>query len=107
MGERVVGKAARSAALRRKTNGRLTPAVRNLLVDEGYAPRPAEEGRVCLANCPFDAVAKKNREVICPTNLALLEGMLEGAGAEGVSARLDPEPGRCCVVLEESSTRSA
>ena len=35
-------------------------------------------------------------------NLALLEGLLSGASAGGLTARLDPRPGECCVVLEES-----
>ena len=35
-------------------------------------------------------------------NLALLEGVLEGLDAPGFAARLDPQPGRCCVVVHES-----
>jgi predicted ArsR family transcriptional regulator len=104
---RAMGKRARSTGAGSKRQGRLSPAVRNLLVDEGYAPLPTEGGRVCLANCPFDAVAKQNRDVICPTNLALLEGVIEGSGTRGVNACLDAAPGRCCVVLEEASARSA
>jgi hypothetical protein len=35
-------------------------------------------------------------------NLALLEGLLEGAAIGGVTARLDPRPDECCVVLGPS-----
>jgi hypothetical protein len=35
-------------------------------------------------------------------NLALLDGLLDGLGADG-TARLDPTPGRCCVVLDVSN----
>jgi hypothetical protein len=35
-------------------------------------------------------------------NLALVEGMLEGAG--DWRARLDPAPGYCCVVLSKTNS---
>jgi hypothetical protein len=38
-------------------------------------------------------------------NLALLDGLLDGLGAGG-TARLDPTPGRCCVVLDLSNDNS-
>jgi hypothetical protein len=37
-------------------------------------------------------------------NLRLLDGVLEGADATGLVARLQPTPGRCCVRLEEHDT---
>jgi hypothetical protein len=36
-------------------------------------------------------------------NLALLEGLLEGAGVTALEATLDPRPGDCCVVVREAS----
>jgi hypothetical protein len=32
-------------------------------------------------------------------NLAFVEGLLAAAGARGLAARLDPQPGDCCVVV--------
>ena len=32
-------------------------------------------------------------------NLALVEGLVHGAGDAGLSARLDSQPGMCCVAL--------
>jgi hypothetical protein len=32
-------------------------------------------------------------------NLALLQGMVRGAGLPQLTAELDPQPGACCVVL--------
>jgi hypothetical protein len=32
-------------------------------------------------------------------NLALVEGLLEGLGADGLQPVLDPRPGHCCVAI--------
>ncbi len=55
-----------------------------------------------LRNCPFHLLASSHPPLICGMNLALLEGLLEGAAVPGLSARLDPRPGECCVVLAAS-----
>jgi hypothetical protein len=38
-------------------------------------------------------------------NLALLEGMVDGLDAPGMTAVLDPQPGLCCVALHGSTRR--
>ena len=73
-----------------------------VLAEEGYEPR-ADGGEIVLANCPFHALAADHTSLVCGMNLALLGAMgdaLAGppAGAT-VAARLEPAPGRCCVVL--------
>ena len=35
-------------------------------------------------------------------NLALLEGLVEGLDAPGLSATLEPGTGRCCVALRQA-----
>jgi predicted ArsR family transcriptional regulator len=47
-------------------------------------------------------VADRYPPLICGMNLALLEGLLEGAALTGMAARLDPRPDECCVVIEPS-----
>jgi hypothetical protein len=32
-------------------------------------------------------------------NLALADGILDGLGDDRLSARLDPQPGQCCVAI--------
>jgi hypothetical protein len=39
-------------------------------------------------------------------NLALLQGLLEGAGLTGTEVRMDPAPGRCCVAVAETPASS-
>jgi len=63
----------------------------------------AEDGEVVLRNCPFDSLRDESRELICGMNLALIEGLLDGLGVEGVRARLSPRPGMCCVALKNEA----
>ncbi|MEV4247075.1 transcriptional regulator [Streptosporangium canum] len=64
----------------------------------GYEPYE-EDGRLRLRNCPFHLLAEEHPLLVCSMNLALCQGMLEGLGEEGVTARLDPRPGECCVAF--------
>ena len=68
---------------------------------QGYQPY-RDGADVRLRNCPFHVLASNHPPLICGMNLALLEGLLEGAVVPGLSARLDPRPGECCVVLATS-----
>src|SRR4051794_36509235 len=77
-------------------------AVLRVLEQQGF--EPAGDGEVVtLANCPFHALAQQHTELVCGMNLQLLDGVLQGAGAAGgLTARLQPTPGRCCVRLERT-----
>jgi len=68
------------------------------LEDNGFEPR-LEDGEVLLANCPFHRLAQVHTRLVCEMNLGLVEGMLAGVGESGLRARLDPQPGSCCVRL--------
>ena len=89
---------AQGAELARSVLARATPietavaAVQQL----GYEPR-LEDDRVVMANCPFHAVAKQHTVLVCGMNQSLLDGLCGSIG--GLSAHLEPAPGRCCVVL--------
>ena len=69
------------------------------LRERGYEPyRDGQDLR--LRNCPFHSVAREFPVVACGMNMALLEGLLAGSGlAETYTARIDPRPGECCVVI--------
>jgi predicted ArsR family transcriptional regulator len=69
----------------------------------GYEPITDSFGTIRLRNCPFDALADRHRPLVCGTNLALAEGIAEGAGASDVSPVLDPQPGYCCVAFPNRS----
>ena len=91
------GRAARSQAPELAGDDLVTGA----LTAQGYQPYRDGAG-LRLRNCPFHVLASNHPPLICGMNLALLEGLLEGASAPGLSARLDPRPGECCVVLTPS-----
>lgn len=69
-----------------------------VLTRAGYEPRPARDGDLQLANCPFHELAGRHPALVCNLNLHLLGGLLAGLGEDG-QARLDPAPGRCCVTI--------
>jgi predicted ArsR family transcriptional regulator len=70
------------------------------LTAQGYQPY-RDGADIRLRNCPFHVLADRYPPLICGMNLALLEGLLEGAATTSLRARLDPRPGDCCVVVQE------
>src|SRR3954467_10877720 len=74
-------------------------AALRILEEHGYEPR-VEDGAITLANCPFHRLARTHTELVCGMNLRLLDGVLDGVHDAGLTARLRPSPGRCCVRLE-------
>ena len=91
------GRAARAAEPAAST----ADLVATSLAAQGY--QPYLDGPVIrLRNCPFHVLAGQHPPLICGMNLALVQGMLEALTASGLVARLDPQPGDCCVVVDRS-----
>ena len=67
-----------------------------VLETQGYEPTVAGD-TIELANCPFDVLARKHTEVVCALNRSYVQGVADGLGCAGVTARLEPEEGQCCV----------
>jgi predicted ArsR family transcriptional regulator len=80
--------------------GRAAPEgpIAEVLRARGYEPFD-DDGTLRFANCPFDALAQNHRQVVCSLNLALVEGVIEGAGAACVTASLEPDRAGCCVAV--------
>ena len=93
-----IGSAARAAAGPRAGVRRLADAIVNTLAAHGYTPEVVAS-EIRLRNCPFHALVAEHRELVCGMNLALIEGIVEGARAAGVRPELLPRPGFCCVSL--------
>jgi predicted ArsR family transcriptional regulator len=96
---RSVGAQAASGLGHKAPSDEVEAAVLDALTADGYEPRREGEG-ITLANCPFHALAREATDLVCGMNRAYLGGVLDGIGASGLDARLDPAPGRCCVRLE-------
>jgi predicted ArsR family transcriptional regulator len=71
-----------------------------VLTAHGYQPY-RDGADIRLRNCPFHVLASRYPPLICGMNLALLEGLLEGAAVTTLEATLDPRPADCCVVVRE------
>jgi predicted ArsR family transcriptional regulator len=101
-----VGKAARRRAGPRPSRKRLRDALLTALDERGYEPCETAAGEIRFRNCPFHALVVDHRELVCGMNLALAQGMLGGLGEERATARLDPQPGLCCVAIAGSSAKT-
>lgn len=64
----------------------------------GYEPRSDGAGGMVLTNCPFDKLAAKHSDVICGANVALLQGVADGASETRRTVEfVEPAGGCCCV----------
>jgi predicted ArsR family transcriptional regulator len=98
-----LGRASRVTAGPRAGRSRRREALVTTLTARGYEPRETDTGELELHNCPFDALVHEHRPLVCGMNQALLDGALDAVGETGLYADLDPQPGRCCVVLREAN----
>ena len=89
---------ARATAGPRPSPERLLACTCQALTENGYEPQ-CTGGTVVLRNCPFDALAREHTELVCGMNLAIMTGVTEQLPETALAARLEPAPGRCCVVL--------
>jgi predicted ArsR family transcriptional regulator len=75
-------------------------ALHQALASRGYEPHEDADGTIRLRNCPFDRIAAHHRDLVCGANHAMLQALTDHLGGHPpVRAVLDPQPGRCCVVL--------
>lgn len=79
--------------------------IEQLLGARGYEPY-RDGAALRLRNCPFANLATEFPVLVCAMNLALVEGLLEGAGEPAGRAAMDPAPGRCCVAVHDGAELS-
>jgi predicted ArsR family transcriptional regulator len=102
------GVEARHRAGSRPGRRRLRTALLELLTGAGYEPEvvPGAD-RICLRNCPYDALVAGHRDLTCGMNMAWAEGLVDGLSDVGLTARLAPTDGYCCVVLDGAAADRA
>lgn len=93
-----LGEEARRRAGPRAGHRRRLIALESVLRDAGYVPFE-REGELRMRNCPFHELAQRHRQLTCGMNLALVQGLLSGARLPAEAARLDWQPGLCCVAI--------
>jgi predicted ArsR family transcriptional regulator len=94
-----VGDQARETAGPRASRDHLTATICQVLIQYGYEPH-REGGRIVLRNCPFEALAREHTQLVCGMNLSIMTAVADRASKTRLQARLEPEPRRCCVVLD-------
>jgi predicted ArsR family transcriptional regulator len=95
---RSLGNQMRSRMERGRSRQRFLDAASETLTDYGY--EPSQEGNTLqLVNCPFHLLAQDHTDLVCGMNVALLAGAADQVGDDKLTVRLDPSPGRCCVVV--------
>jgi predicted ArsR family transcriptional regulator len=86
--------------------GRLGPeralmVIGELLAACGYAPaRAPARLQLELRNCPFRQLSRRAPELVCGLNQDFLVGLLAGLHASRIEAVLQPDPTRCCVLVQ-------
>ena len=98
-----IGAAARRNSGPRPGRRRLRAALEATLEARGYEPEETPSGEIRVRNCPFHALVADHRDLVCNMNLALADGILDGLGEERLTARLDPQPGHCCIAIATPS----
>jgi predicted ArsR family transcriptional regulator len=93
-----LGVEARRLAGPRPSRAALLTAAIDVLKAAGFEPIAGDQDVIALRNCPFDAIAKTQRDLVCGMNLSLMDGVIAGLRASGIRAELDRQPGMCCVV---------
>jgi predicted ArsR family transcriptional regulator len=79
-----------------------------VIEDQGYEPVATTGESIVLANCPFHALVKDHRELVCRLNHALLDGLCSAVPETALSARLEPSPDdACCVRLRTNGDGGA
>jgi predicted ArsR family transcriptional regulator len=99
-----IGLAARRRSGPGPSRRRLRSVLEETLDDRGYDPEETPSGEIRLRNCPFHALVEDHRDLVCNMNLALADGILDGLGDDRLHARLDPQPGQCCVAISAAVT---
>lgn len=100
---RDLGSEAHAAAGPRPSRDRLLRSATGLLERAGFMPYRDGTGDLRLRNCPFDALAKQHRDLVCGMNVELMDGLVQGLEVGGVRARFEPQDGQCCVALRRAS----
>jgi predicted ArsR family transcriptional regulator len=97
------GAAARKQAGPRPSRKQTLAVLMEELTRLGFEPFADGSATLRLRNCPYHDMARENTDFICSMNLALMQGVIEGLGADGVSPALEPREGMCCVAFRTKS----
>jgi predicted ArsR family transcriptional regulator len=99
---RALGARARRRIRGRQDPERLFTCVEDVLDSFGFDPYRPDPGEIRLRNCPFDPIARQYTPVVCGVAQAMLAGVAEGTGAQGLQIRREMQSDKCCGILSWS-----
>ncbi len=80
----------------------LTRTAEEVLESNGFEPFHDEEGNIRLRNCPFHQLSRQYTNLVCGMNLDIMQSMVEELGLDRLEAKLEPQPGMCCVAFRKA-----
>lgn len=97
---RRIGQRARTRAADQADQADLATRRRALFEElerDGFEPVAGPDGVTVLHNCPFHELSATHTELVCGLNHTMLTAAVDHAADPALQARLEPEPGHCCV----------
>jgi predicted ArsR family transcriptional regulator len=91
----------RERAGRRGGAKHLLRVAEEVLGEHGFEPFHSADGAVRLRNCPFHPLSREHTALVCGMNRDVIESLLEALELARIEARLEPQPGACCVALHK------
>ena len=95
---RLLGDRARRAIRGHPEPARLLECVEAVLDSLGFQPYRTSPAEVRLRNCPFDPLARQYTRLVCGVGQAMINGVIQGVGAD-VRLSREEQADRCCGVV--------
>jgi len=70
-----------------------------VLESHGFEPYHASPTEVRLRNCPFDPLSRLYTPLVCGVGQAVISGVIQGVGADGLRVSRDERPDLCCGLV--------
>jgi predicted ArsR family transcriptional regulator len=104
---RSLGRRARKRIRGHPGPARLLDCVEAVLESLGFEPYRASPAEVRLRNCPFDPLSRLYTPLVCGVGQAVINGIVQGVGADLLRVSRDEQPERCCGLVRLPSQNDA
>jgi predicted ArsR family transcriptional regulator len=104
---RSLGKRARRRLRGRPAPTRILGCVEDVTESLGFDPYRDPSGNVRLRNCPFAPLSRLYTPLVCGVAQAILVGIVDGLGADGLAVSREMHPDRCCGIVSSVDREEA
>lgn len=98
---RELAAAVQDRAGSRRGGKNLLRVAEEVLAEHGFEPFHSPDGAIRLRNCPFHPLSLEHTSLVCGMNHDVMSSLLEALELTRVEAKLEPQPGACCVALHK------